>query len=205
MCLTMVGCAKSPPVPTDSFYLLGEPALVGTSAIEPWTELLLVERFAADALRNERAMVYSEDRDGLMLKRYAYHLWANSPAIMLQHRLADILRDRGAAKVVMTDPSPAATATVHGRIRRFEQHIASGNGQTTAPDWQGVVHVELELRLDIRGQRGPILVERYRRREPINGATMVDASEAFGRAVGSIFEEFAEDVTQRVTNTQIMK
>ena len=146
---------------------------------------LEVGRVWGNALTRGRPILHSDSDRAVEVTPYGYHLWVDSPTLLIQRELTAFLRQAGLAKdVVTSDANSPAGWVVTGFIERLD-HITGGG----APR----VLVELELRL-AEADRGRLLLrETYRAEQPSEGAGVPAAVQAFGTAVGSIFERFAAD------------
>ena len=184
MLVGVAGCLGGP-APRDHVYRLqveppgsarSAPALPGT---------LEVGRIWGNALTRGRPILRSDSDSAVEVTPYDFHLWVDSPTLLVQRALTEYLRQVGLAeKVVSSDANTPANWVVTGFIERLD-HITGGG----APR----VLVELELSL-AEADRGRLLLRRtYRAEQPSDGAGVLAAVRAFGTAVGSIFESFAAD------------
>ena len=188
VCLMLAtgGCAKAPPVPTDNFYRLPPPQ-AGQPLGAPWSGgILLVRQLRADGLHSDRALLYSDDAQGLLLKRYAYHLWVDPPPKLVQQQLAAYLRAIGAARMVMTVADAAPALIVSGRITRFERQEEKTGV---------VVHVGLELRLEDDHGR-PLLQNDYHADLPAADAGIMATVNTIDKGLNRIYAEFAGDAAK---------
>ena len=113
---------------------------------------------------------------------YVYHLWVDSPTILLQRELARWLNAHGIAQqTVLPEAGVRERWLVTGRLERFE-HIAPANE----------VLVVLELRVKDQKSGKLQLQKRYSAKAPAGAVD--EAAPAFGSAVGAIFEQFAADL-----------
>ena len=179
--LALLGCIAGP-APRDHFYRITPPAPPAGEAVLEGT--LEVERFSSDdTLRNRRILkVVGESPE---VTPYRYHLWADSPTLLLQRALADHLRTAGVAELVVT-PDAGATEDwqVNGHLRRLD-HVLSG-----AP----AVHFAIELRLR-RAEGETLLAQRvYSAEQPCDDASPEAAARAFSAAVGQVWERFTADL-----------
>lgn len=180
------GCAKAPPVPTDDFYRLPPPQAAQHEA-SPWTDGVIVVRvLRADGLHSDRALLYTDDAQGLMLKRYAYHLWVDPPPKMVQQQLAAYLRAIGAGRMVMTSIDAVPDLVVKGRIERFERQVQE-SGVTT--------HVELQLQLEDRRGK-PLLLKDYTADVPAADDGIMATVNAIDKGLNRIYAQFAGDVAK---------
>lgn len=165
----LAACTKSPPVPTDNYYRLTE-AVATQAAGRPLTDgVILVRAIQGDGVHSERALLYTEDEQGVTLKRYNYHLWIDTPPRLIQTQLAQYLRMAGAASMVVTEIDDDPALIVSGRVLRFERE--QGKDRVVA-------HVAVELRLD--NNRGkPLLLKDYK-------VDTVVADEAIEATVGAL-------------------
>jgi len=183
------GCAKVPPVPTDDFYRLPPPQ-AAQRATAPWTEgIILVRALRADGLHSDRALLYTDDAKGLMLKRYAYHLWVDPPPKMIQQQLAAYLRAIGASRMVMTSTDAAPDLVVKGRIERFERQVQE-SGVTT--------HVELQLQLEDRSGT-PLLLKDYVADVPAADDGIMATVNAIDEGLNRIYAQFAGDAAKALS------
>jgi ABC-type uncharacterized transport system auxiliary subunit len=184
MLIGAAGCLGGP-APRDHVYRLqvapprsarNAPAFAGTFE---------VGRVWGNALTRGRPILHSDSDRAVEVTPYDYHLWVDSPTVLLQRALGVYLRQTGLAEsIVSSDANSPADWVVTGFIERLD-HITGGG----APR----VLVEFELRL-IEADRGRLLLRRtYRAEQPSDGAGVPAAVRAFGTAVGSIFERFAAD------------
>ena len=187
--LAVGGCAKAPPVPTDNFYRLPPPQ-AGQTLATPWTGgILLVRQLRADGVHSDRALLYSDDPQGLLLKRYAYHLWVDPPPKLIQQQLAAYLRGIGAARMVMTVDDTAPDLIVSGRIIRFERQEEKAGVAT---------HVGLELRLE-DGHGRPLLQKDYHADLPASDAGIMATVNAIDAGLNRIYAEFAGDAAKALS------
>lgn len=180
LAVASAGCAG--PAPRDHLYRLevATPARSGPTL----PGVLEVERFTSDDVLRKRAMLRAEPGSPEVTP-YGYHLWVNSPTLVLQRTLADYLRAAGAAQTVTT-PDAGETEDWHvtGHLRRFDQ--------VTGPE--PTVIVEMELRLRRRHSPKSTVQQVYRAEAPAADASPRAAADAFGSAVGTIFERFTADL-----------
>jgi ABC-type uncharacterized transport system auxiliary subunit len=183
--LGLVSCASGP-AQRDHFYRLDVPAPASPRTVPVLPGVVEIDRPRADHLVRERPILHSEGGNAIEVTPYVYHLWVDSPTLMVQRELARWFDVSGvASQTVLPEAGVRERWLVTGRLERFE-HVVP----------EGVALVVLELRLkdqksgDLRVQR------RYEARAPAGGA--IDAAiPAFGVAVGSIFEQFAADVAAK--------
>jgi ABC-type uncharacterized transport system auxiliary subunit len=178
------GCLGGP-APRDHVYRLqveppestrNAPALPGT---------LEIGRVWGNALTRGRPILRSDSDSAVEVTPYDFHLWVDSPTLVLQRALTAYLRQVGLAeRIVSSDANTPANWVATGFIERLD-HITGGGPPR--------VLVELELRLN-EANRGRLLLRRtYRVEQPSDGAGVPAAVRAFGTAVGAIFESFAAD------------
>ena len=164
-------CSPAPPVPDDHYYGLPDP--IGNAAQLAPDGIILVHSFEANGLHRERAVIFSEDEQGLELRQHHYHFWQDAPPRLLQHQLVALLRTGSAARMVVSDPEIEADLTISGRVVRWERQL--GVAETTA-------RVALELRLDRGESRQPVLVRTYSADVAAGGIEVRDSIGAFARA-----------------------
>jgi ABC-type uncharacterized transport system auxiliary subunit len=183
---SLAAACVSGPAPKDHFYrlevaapsALPAPRLAGT---------LSVNRFRADALTNERQVLYRENDTTTEVGRLAYRRWVDSPTIMVQDQLAAYLRAAGVAVRVVT---PAVRVRpdflLSGRIARLEWVMGA------SPQ----VVVELQLAITRPGDGKLLIHQTYSGVVPVDGSSVHEAIEAFDRALAGIFARFLADIPQ---------
>lgn len=184
----LAGCGSVPTVPETTYYRLPDAAPV-TRLAEPAMQLpIVVDRFAADGLYSDQALIYSMDADASRLRTYHYQLWIDPPVRLLQRRLIANLRNTGVSRIV-TDRLPVQieTVRVRGRIARLER-------VRTASGWE--VAVTLVLRADPHRGGKPWVIGEYHRQLPATGERVLDSVHAFGAAVDAIYAEFAQQLIE---------
>jgi ABC-type uncharacterized transport system auxiliary subunit len=183
--LLLAACA-SPAAPRDAFYRL-EPAASAPLAHVALPGIVEVSRFTAEGLASDRAILYSyRDKPG-QVQRYAYQLWVEPPALMLQGQVLNALRQAKAAPTVVTSDLRVPPAyVVEGRLRRFEQIAGS------AP----AVAVELDLSVIRLHGNSLLLLKTYRVEKPAASEAMPDTVQAFESAVGEVVAHFLDDLSQ---------
>ena len=181
LAIAAAGCVAGPP-PQDHFYRLdiptpakGSPTLRG---------VLEVERFRSDDVLRRSAMVRSA-AGSPEVRPYTYHLWVNSPTLMLQRALADYLRAAGVAQTVTTpDAGMTEDWQVTGHLRHFD-HVTGA---------EPAALVEIELRVRRRHSPKAVLQKVYRAKAPADNESPQAAADAFSVAVTQVFREFTTDL-----------
>ncbi|MEX2480709.1 MAG: ABC-type transport auxiliary lipoprotein family protein [Gammaproteobacteria bacterium] len=179
----IAACGSLSSPPRDRFYRLHSfmpPTSLSTSPAKQ----LHVPPFEASGLHAKRALIYVHP-DDTTLEQYSYHLWIDSPRLLLQSALSDYLREGLGAQVVA---QPAAEATVvQGRVVRFERLARPGGG----PDDAAVV-----LHFDVfeHGARMPSLSKSYAVVENLADDTIEAYAMAANRAVEQVFEQLLNDL-----------
>jgi ABC-type uncharacterized transport system auxiliary subunit len=177
-------CAAGP-APRDHFYRLRveTPQSSRTSPVFPGT--LEVDRLRGDALTRGRSILRRESEQDVEVIPYAYHLWVDSPTLLLQRQLANYLRGTGLAeRVVRPEMNVSEDWIVTGYLARLD-HVV---GESPAR-----VVVELELTLAEVKRSALLLSHSYREERAIQEPGVPAAVRAFDAAVTSIFERFVAD------------
>jgi len=178
------GCLGGP-APRDHVYRLQVEAPASARNAPAFPGTLEVGRIWGNALTRGRPILRSDSDHAVEVTPYDYHLWVDSPTILVQRELTEYLRQAGLAEtVVCSDVNSPVDWVVTGFIERLD-HITGGG--------EPRVLVELELRLSEASQGRLLLRKTYRVKQPSDGAGVPAAARAFGTAVGSIFESFAAD------------
>ncbi len=181
--LILTACSSQAPLPTDHYYRL--PELTGISLDKERADSISVLMFQADGLFKERAIVHTADE--IELEQYHYHHWADSPARLLQERLAELLRMSAFSETVLTTFEGNSDLIIKGQLKSFER---IKNADTDK------VHISLQLRADKNDGGLPLLYKEYNETTVVKGHSMVFVINAFNSAINSIFNEFYTDLRQ---------
>ncbi len=171
--------------PRDHSYRLQVEPPRSTRNAPAFPGTLEVGRVWGNALTRGRAILHSDSDRAVEVTPSGYHLWIDSPTLLLERELTTYLRQTGLAEsVVSSDANTPVDWVVTGFVERLD-HIEGGDAQR--------VLVELELRLAEANRGQLVLRKTYRVEQPSDGVGMPAAVRAFGTAVGSVFESFAAD------------
>lgn len=185
--LLLVGCGTEP-VPQDSFYRLeiDDPARrYGTPLIDGTVE---VERFSADGVIAQRAMVYNEG--GPALRQYNYHYWAEAPTLMLQDAFIQGLRTAKAAeRVVTANLRVLPDYRLVGRVKRLQHDVGAQPPR---------VRMALELSVVNARDGGLILLETYETTRTARDGSVAAAVTTFRNALTEVTGRFLDDLADAV-------
>ncbi|MDX1518651.1 MAG: ABC-type transport auxiliary lipoprotein family protein [Gammaproteobacteria bacterium] len=176
-------CGSQQPVPVDRYYRLPEINPASVQQVSLSDGVIYVSVFETDGLHRERALIYSDSREGLELKQYHYHHWIDSPTRMIRDHLVEFLRAASAAPTIVSSVDPYPQIEIRGKIKRFDQ-IKNGSGTE--------VIVVLELRADKEGRL--VHIGDYILTEKVPGDTFPESIAAFNRALINCFTQFVNDV-----------
>lgn len=185
-----MGCAVAS-VPPNRFYRLQvAPVAVAEnpSSAPKLNAVLVVQRFTAAGLIDERPILYSRGRS-LEVRQHHYDYWADSPTDLLHEQMVAYLRATRAASVVTTPEARVrADFVLWGRINRFE-HILVDDAQ----------HVLIETRASLKdvANRRLLFSNTYRAEVEATGRDMTATVDAFNRGVGKILGQLAHDISTR--------
>jgi ABC-type uncharacterized transport system auxiliary subunit len=168
-------------LPTDHYYRL--PELTGISPDEQRVSTISVIKFQADGLYKERAIVYSENE--VELQQYHYHHWADSPARLLQERLAQTLRMANVSKMVLTTFEGNSELIINGQLKAFERTKNANHDSAT---------ISLHLRVDDNLGGLPVLYKEYNQTVGLRDSTIAGLIDAFNTAINSIYHDFYIDL-----------
>ncbi len=192
----VAGCVFGPP-PQSAYYTLA-PAVTAAKRAKPLAGTILVNRFSARGLTSGRQIVFRDQAHPFQLQRYHYLYWADVPAVMVQERLVQSLRQAGIADYVIT-PAERAKADwiVSGNLLLFEHHPYAR---------PPAVVVELELGIVRADCREPVFLKAYSVREPASNNQIEQAIPAFERALARLIDRFLQDagrVLEQQTRTDV--
>lgn len=184
--LVVAGCAQVP-VPQDHFYRLvvSAPAHRLERPLMPGT--LVVNRFLADGLLSERAVVYMTAGAPNELEQYHYRYWSDPPTRLLQDLTIDYLRAAGVAREVVSPAMRArADYTLTGKLKRLE--LVRGAHP------RAVVAVELGIERERDGRL--VWLKGYEASRPVASDDVVALAAALGHALDDIFGKVVADLSE---------
>ncbi len=187
-----LGCAAEP-VPQDRYYRLASRPDVASGPARPALDAtVVVERFAADGLTRDRAIVYSENGSDVEVRRHLYHHWTEPPAELLRDDLVRYLRAAGVARRIVTpELRVPADYEITGHLQRFERVLGAAR-----------VRVRLRLALHDAHSDGLVWSGIYENEAQAEEDSVSAAVHAFNGALESIFARFVEDIIQQVRGTE---
>ncbi len=179
----VMGCSGGA-VPQDHFYRL--PVDVPESLAAPQLPgILLVERFAADAVTSQRPVAFAEQPDVYDLKQYHYHIWADAPPKLLQEATVDYLRERGVAEQVMTaEARVLAGHLLTGKIKHLE-HLRGKTPQ---------VNVRVEFALTRLRDNQLLWSESFGEAQSVDDASVGGAIRVMGQGFQVILEQLVQQM-----------
>jgi len=176
----LAACGSVAPTPQDVFMRLqlGKPKVS-----DAWSDSAVrVLPLSAASLYNERALVYTRDL-GYSLKQSPNLLWIDNPRRMLQHAIADYLREAGIAPTVATHEHGGELLVI-GHIAHFERSADAGSAVMRAAIGFVIRRVD--------GDRA-LFAKEYAHTVSIGDATPTAQAQAMSEAVAHICAEFVAD------------
>lgn len=182
----LTACGNVPPVPVDHFYRLTQSQQNVEKNHVPGN-VLYVGNFLAEGLYNERALLFVADEEGRELQQLHYHFWITSPPRLLREFLVDYIRHTNNEVIVYAGTGKKGEYMISGKVLEFE-YLKLSTGKAAS--------VSLELRLDRVGDDRPVIVNKYRVLEDINGDDIDEIVAAMNRATLTVYNRFFEDLTR---------
>jgi cholesterol transport system auxiliary component len=187
--LLLAGCGTTAPLPEDRFYQLN-PGVTTESRVAPvLSGGLIIDRVSADPLRSGRAILYSDNKTPLELRRYHYEFWVDQPTKLVQQALHARFRGTGFAdRVLDGDDGANARYRLSTRLQRFEQLRDSTHDSAD-------VVVELEATLYANSSRTVIWTQRYHQRQPVGEPGMHATVTAMEAALHAVLDSMGSDLS----------
>jgi ABC-type uncharacterized transport system auxiliary subunit len=188
-CSLLAGCGEQGvPVPSDRFHrlIVGAPETVFPSPKLSGT--LEVERFRADGVLQNRAIVFIEHDSPNVMHQYNYHLWADAPTRMLQSVTVEYLRDaRLADQVVISGSRIDPSYTLIGDIKKLEHMVGDSSS----------VVVEIEFGLREHKDGSVVWLKNYTASKTVKDNNVGTASVAISESVEQILHDLSADLARR--------
>ncbi len=182
--MMLTACGSAPPAPEDHYYRLITPE-VGRAAAPTLDSTLIVKRFAADGILDQRAIAFANASAPQALKHYNYHFWSDPPTHLVQDYAVMYLRRAGVApQVVPIEVGVDGGYELLGRVRRFE-HLREG---------QESVAVTLELGLLRVDDATLLMLKDYSATRATNGTSPAFAVRALNAALNDVMARFTADI-----------
>ena len=185
LALSIAACGGTAEAPRDQFYRLSVPVTpAGEAPALPGT--VEVERFLAEGLITERALLYAAAATPEQLMQYRYHHWTDAPPRLLQEQLVSYLRAvRAALTVVTTEHRAEPDYVISAKVRRMEQLVGAGNPSVS-------LSIELSVRRERDGQL--ILIQVYDVERAVANQNMPDTVAAMSQALSALYGAFVADL-----------
>jgi len=180
-------CASAPPVPEEHYYRLQAEFASTPMSHKLFAGTIEVEPLVGEGLVNERFIVYSERDKPNQLKAYHYHLWNETPSIMLGSELISFLRASNVAGQIVTPALRVrADYVLNGRIKRLERIVGESN--------RTMIALELALRSATGGKL--VFLNEYRHENDALGPDIASAVDALNTSLTIIYSDFLNDLAQ---------
>jgi len=179
-----VGGCLSGPVQTDQFYQLELPDPESQFDSPPLKGTIQVKRPWANALTEERPLLYRESSESTEVYRHTYHRWVDSPSIMLQREITRYLRMSHLADQVVTPKLRVKVDYILScQILKLER-LVDGSPRAV---------MELELGITSIKDNQVLLLQTYREEQSANGDGIDASVVAYNQALSNILNRFLVD------------
>ncbi len=184
----LMSCGIAPPVPEDKYY-----RLKAVYASKPFDRKVLsgtieVDRFVADGLTSQRAVVYSKIETPNQVRAYHYDFWIKPPTVMLRDELVSFLRASKISDAVVTPEMRVKSDYVlTGKIKHLEQVIMKSGHRT-------ILELELSLRKPIT--RKLLFLDTYQLETDASGSGVAAAVDAINTGLSSIYLKFLTSISK---------
>ena len=184
----LTACGSAPPVPEDQYYRLQAIYASEPLTTKPLAGTIEVDRFVADGLTSERAIVYSDIQKPNQVRAYHYDFWIKPPTVMLRDELVSFLRKSKISDAVVTPEMRVnAEYALTGKIKHLEQ-VKMESGYRT------ILEVELGLRHPNTGKL--LFLDTYRLENDASGSSVTAAVNSLNTALSIIYSEFLTSISK---------
>lgn len=185
--LLLAACSSAPP--KDHYYrmMVNENGVLKKDA--PLLTQVVVQEFRVLGLLKERGIVYTPQDRAHEVHQYHYHAWIESPSVLFQQLMVDVLRQTKMADLVVTPEMNARTDyEIRGRVNRFE--LVRGSSPA--------VVVKMELMLRSLKQRKMLYLGRYQREVALSTEDIQVSVNALSDAVNQIYQDFLNEIVTQL-------
>ena len=184
----LTACGSAPPVPEDQYYRLQAIYASEPLTTKPLAGTIEVDRFVADGLTSERAIVYSDIQKPNQVRAYHYDFWIKPPTVMLRDELVSFLRKSKISDAVVTPEMRVnAEYALTGKIKHLEQVKMEAGYRT-------ILEVELGLRHPNTGKL--LFLDTYRLENDASGSSVGAAVKSLNTALSIIYSEFLTSISK---------
>ena len=179
MLLGCFGGASS--VPVDRFYTLefSKPGIVKSKY-----QRININKVRAYGIYNERAMLYSNAKFPLQIKRYHYHHWVMLPTQLIQQGLKEFLVNSQISREVATNQiSKKNTLEINVDLLAFERVIDNGE-----------YSVRTKLVFNVFNSKGESRSYNYNKSIKVKRDTLHDTAKSYGKILSDIFNDFLKEL-----------
>lgn len=189
--------------PRDQFYDIPYVAPAKVLAQPHIKGILGVARPEADAVHDDRAILFVESDRPFSLNRHSYHFWRDPPPNLIRDRLYNYLaKSNLATKVVRFDPGVTVNYIMYSRLIRFERIVNKNSSSDEV-----LFGIELSVS---HADDGRVLIPNtyYEDRLPIERlSTTADTIHAsvigFGKAFAKTMDKFVQANTPKTAKSVI--
>ncbi len=182
--LALSACSSGP-VPRDTFYRLGAPAAPQPLAGGPIKGTVEIPPLRAQGIVNERAVLYRES--ARELAQYHYHAWIEPASMMAQRAFIDAFRAANAFTAVASpEMRQNRDYELLGDIREWEHVLPQAGGPSAA--------IAIDIALRRIADNRELIVKTYRISEPVTGATVDAAVQAFTAGLDKLIAQVLGDL-----------
>jgi len=184
----LVACGSAPPVPEDQYYRLQAVYATKPLANKILSGTIEVDRFVADGITSQRAIVYSQIETPNQVRAYHYDFWIKPPTVMLRDELVSFLRASKISDAVVTPEMRVNSEyTLTGKIKHLEQVKMKAGYKT-------VLEIELGLRKPGTGKL--LFLDTYRLENDANGSDVAAAVVSLNTSLSTIYLEFLTSISK---------
>jgi len=168
-------------VPVDRFYTLefSKPGIVKSKY-----QRININKVRAYGIYNERAMLYSNAKFPLQIKRYHYHHWVMLPTQLIQQGLKEFLVNSQISREVATNQiSKKNTLEINVDLLAFERVIDNGE-----------YSVRTKLVFNVFNSKGESRSYNYNKSIKVKRDTLHDTAKSYGKILSDIFNDFLKEL-----------
>lgn len=189
LCITSIAsCVSGTSIPQEHYYRL--PAVLSEkpdAGNRRQMDCLLVRDVTVKGLLNDRSLLYVESKQPFEVKKYYYHQWEETPAVMVRDHLIDYLQSTAISKrVARFNYAEKNCHVLESSLEKMEIHYVNNNAE-----------LQVSMQADLRDPASQIMFSKhYQASHVADGKDIHTLVSAYREAFAAVYQQLAEDLVR---------